>query len=76
MTPNPKTGLVSLPEVITGNLVRKFSEISLYDQHANFEFGSASNSNSTSPRVIACKLATKPSGEDTCRPTGVDMLTG
>jgi hypothetical protein len=37
MTPNPKTGLVTLPEV------------SLYNQHADFELGSASNSNSTSP---------------------------
>jgi hypothetical protein len=47
MTPNPGTGLVTLPEVITGDLARKFSEISLYNQHANFESGSASNSNST-----------------------------
>jgi hypothetical protein len=44
MTPNPRTGLVTLPEVITGDLAGKFSEISLYNQHTNFESGSASNS--------------------------------
>jgi hypothetical protein len=49
MTPNPKTGLVTLPEVITGTLTGKFGEISLYNQHADFEFGSASNLKSTSP---------------------------
>jgi hypothetical protein len=49
MTPNPKTGIVTLPEVITGNLARKFGKISLYNQHADFESGSASNSTSTSP---------------------------
>jgi hypothetical protein len=27
MTPNPKTGLVTLPEVITGTLAGKFGEI-------------------------------------------------
>jgi hypothetical protein len=43
MTPNPKTGLVMLPEVITGNLTKKFGEISLYNQHTDFESGSASN---------------------------------
>jgi hypothetical protein len=64
MTPNPKIGLVSLPEVITGTLVRKFGEISLYNQHADFEFGSASNSNSMFPRVVACELATELSCED------------
>jgi hypothetical protein len=31
MTPNPNTGLVTLPEVITGELTGKFSEISLYN---------------------------------------------
>jgi hypothetical protein len=64
MTPNPKTGLVTLPEVITGNLAKKFGEISLYNQHADFESGSASNSNSTSPWAIACELATEPSCAD------------
>jgi hypothetical protein len=54
MAPNPSTGLVTLPEVITGELTGKFGEISLYNQHADFEFGSASNSNSTSPWAIAC----------------------
>jgi hypothetical protein len=31
MTPNPRTGLVTLPEVITGDLAREFGEISLYN---------------------------------------------
>jgi hypothetical protein len=53
MAPNPSTGLVTLPEVITGDLARKFGEISLYNQHTDFEFGSASNSNLTSPWAIA-----------------------
>jgi hypothetical protein len=43
MAPNPNTGLVTLPEVITGDLAGKFDEISLYNQHADFESGSASN---------------------------------
>jgi hypothetical protein len=54
MTPNPKIGLVTLLEVITGDLAGKFSEISLYNQHADFESRSSSNLNSTSPWVIAC----------------------
>ena len=49
MTPDPKTGLVTLPEVVTGPLVEKFGEFSLCNQVANFEIGSDSNSNSTSP---------------------------
>jgi hypothetical protein len=53
MTPNPKTGLVRLPEVLTGILARKFGEILFYNQHTDFEYGSVSNSNSTSPWVIA-----------------------
>jgi hypothetical protein len=60
MAPNPSTGLVTLPEVITGDLAGKFSEISLYNQHADFESGSASNSNSTSPWAIACEPTTEP----------------
>jgi hypothetical protein len=44
-TPNPKTGLVTLPEVITGTLTGKLGEISLYNQHTDFESGSVSNSN-------------------------------
>jgi hypothetical protein len=48
---------VTLPEVVTGDLTGKFSEISLYNQHADFKLGSASNSNSTSPWAIACELA-------------------
>jgi hypothetical protein len=61
MPPNPETGLVTLPEVVTGNLTGKFGEISLYNQHADFELGSNSNSNSTSPWAIACESATQPS---------------
>jgi hypothetical protein len=64
MTPNPKTGLVTLPEVIMGNLTGKFGKISLYNQHADFESGSASNSNSTSPWIIACEPTTEPSCAD------------
>jgi hypothetical protein len=64
MAPNPSTGLVTLPEVITGKLAGKFGEISLYNQHADFEFGSASNSNSTFPWAIACEPATVPSCAD------------
>jgi hypothetical protein len=31
MPPNPKTGLVTLSEVVTGDLAGKFGEISLYN---------------------------------------------
>jgi hypothetical protein len=55
---------VTLPEVVTGNLTGKFGEISLYNQHANFELGPASNSNSTSPWAIVCESATQPSRTD------------
>jgi hypothetical protein len=64
MTPNPRTVLVMLPEVMTSDLAGKFGEISLYNQHADFESGSASNSNSTSPWVTACESATEPSCVD------------
>jgi hypothetical protein len=52
---------VTLPEVVTGNLARKFGEISLCNQHADFELGPDSNSNSTSPWAIICESATQPS---------------
>jgi hypothetical protein len=61
MPPNPETGFVTLPEVVTGELARKFGEISLFDQHADFELRYASNSNSTSPWAIACEPAAQPS---------------
>jgi hypothetical protein len=61
MPSNPETGLVTLPEVVTGELAGKFGEISLFDQHADFELGSASNSNLTSPWAIVCEPATQPS---------------
>jgi hypothetical protein len=64
MTSNPSTGLVTLPEVVTCDLVGKFGEISLYNQHADFELGSDSNSNSMSPWAIACEPAIEPSCED------------
>jgi hypothetical protein len=64
MTPDPKTGLVTLPEVVTGDAAGKFGEISLYNQHADFESGSASNSNSTSLWDIVCEPATQPSCAD------------
>jgi hypothetical protein len=64
VTPNPSTGLVTLPEVVTGELTGKFGEISLFNQHADFELGSASNSNSTSPWSIAYEPATEPSCAD------------
>jgi hypothetical protein len=64
MMPNPKTGLVTLPEVVTGELAGKFAEISLFDQHADFEFRSTSNSSSTSPWAIVCELASQPSHVD------------
>jgi hypothetical protein len=61
MPSNPETGLVTLPEVVTGELVDKFGEISLFDQHADFELGSASNSSLTSPWAIVCEPATQSS---------------
>jgi hypothetical protein len=64
MPPNPKTGLVTLPEVVTGDLTRKFSEISLYNQHVDFELGFDSNSNSTSPWASACEPAIESSCVD------------
>jgi hypothetical protein len=61
MQPNPKTGFVTLPEVVTGELAGKFGEISLFNHHADFELESAPNSNSTSPWAIACEPAAQPS---------------
>jgi hypothetical protein len=39
MTPNWSTGLVTLPEVVMGELAGKFGEISLFKQHADFGLG-------------------------------------
>jgi hypothetical protein len=47
MTPDSETGLVTLPEVVTGQLVEKFDEFLLYNQVTGFEIRSTSNSNST-----------------------------
>jgi hypothetical protein len=63
MTPDTETGLVTLPEVVTGPLVEKFGEFSLCNQVADFEVGSNSNSNSTSPWIESCEPAPKPSCE-------------
>jgi hypothetical protein len=59
--PNPRTGLVTLPEVVTGELAGKFGKISLFDHHADLELESVSNSNPTSPWAITCELAAQPS---------------
>jgi hypothetical protein len=61
MPPNPKTGFMMLPEVVTGKLAGKFGEISLFNHHADFELEFAPNSNSTSPWAIACEPAAQPS---------------
>jgi hypothetical protein len=61
MPPNPETGFVTLHEVVTGELAGKFGEILLFDQRADFELRSASNSNSTSPWATVCELAAQPS---------------
>jgi hypothetical protein len=55
---------VTLPKVVMGELAGKFGEISLFDQHADFELGPASNSNSMSPWAIVCEPATQPSHVD------------
>jgi hypothetical protein len=55
---------MTLPEVVTDELAGKFGKISLFDQHTDFELGSASNSNSTSPWAIVCESATQPSHVD------------
>jgi hypothetical protein len=68
MPPNPKTGLVTLTEVVTGDLAGIFGEISLYNQQADFEPGSDSNSNSASPWAIACEPAIEPSCADSPLP--------
>jgi hypothetical protein len=55
---------VTLPEVVTGELAGKFGEISLYNQHTDFELGSDSNSNSMSLWAIPCEPAIEPSCAD------------
>jgi hypothetical protein len=64
MTPRPSTGLMTLPEVFTGDLAEKFRKTSLYNQHADFESRSVSNSNSMSPWYITCESATESSCAD------------
>jgi hypothetical protein len=64
MTPNPETRLVMLPKVVTGQLIEKFDNFSLYNQAAGFETGSTSNSNSMTtwiePRELAPELSCRP----------------
>jgi hypothetical protein len=64
MPPNSKTDLVTLPEVVTCVLAGKFGEISLYNQHGDFELGTDSNSNPMSLWAIACEPAIEPSCAD------------
>jgi hypothetical protein len=40
---------VTLPKIVTDTLTGKFGGILLYNQHADFEYGSTSNSNLMSP---------------------------
>jgi hypothetical protein len=65
MNPDLETRLVTLPEVVVGPLVEKFGKFSLCNQVANFEIGSNSNSNLTSPWIVACEPAPEPSRETT-----------
>jgi hypothetical protein len=52
MTPNPKAGLVTLPEVIMGTHTGKFSEISFYNQHVD----STSTSHTVSTPEPSCEI--------------------
>jgi hypothetical protein len=52
---------VTLPEVVTGPLVEKFGEFSLYNQATDFDIGSTSISNSTSLWIETCEPASEPS---------------
>jgi hypothetical protein len=52
---------VTLSEVATDQLVEKFDEISLHNNVADFEFGSATNSNSTTTWVQPRELVPEPS---------------
>jgi hypothetical protein len=61
MTSDPETGFMMLPEATTDQLVKKFDKISLSNNSVGFEFGSASNSTSTSTWVETREPAPKPS---------------
>jgi hypothetical protein len=63
MTSDPETGLMTLPEVVTGPLIEKFDKFSLCNQVADFEVGSDSHSNSTSPLTESREPALAPSCE-------------
>jgi hypothetical protein len=60
MTPDPETGLVTLPEAVTGQLVEKFEEFWLYTQVVDSKIGSASNSKLMSPWIEPRELAPEP----------------
>jgi hypothetical protein len=45
MTPDPEIGLMTLPEVVMGQLIEKFGKFSLCNQVTDLEIGSDSNSN-------------------------------
>jgi hypothetical protein len=60
MPPDLETGFVTLPEVARNQLIEELDEISLYNQAADFEFGSTSNSNSTNTWVEPHELAPEP----------------
>jgi hypothetical protein len=53
-----------LPKIVMGELAKKFGKILLYNQHADFELGYDSNSNSMSLWAIACEPAIEPSCAD------------
>jgi hypothetical protein len=65
MTTDLETWLMTLPEVGVGPLVEKFSKFSLFNQVADFDIKSNSNSNSMSPWIIACELTPESSCETT-----------
>jgi hypothetical protein len=65
MTSDLETRFVMLLEVVAGPLVEKFDKFSLCNQVADFKIGSNSNSNSTSPWIVACEPALEPSCEMT-----------
>jgi hypothetical protein len=61
MTPDSKTGPVTLPEFVTNPLIKKFGEFSFYNQTDDYEIRSDSNTNSTSPWIKSCEPAPEPS---------------
>jgi hypothetical protein len=60
MISNPEIGLVTLPKVIAGQLIKKFDEFSLYNQVVGFETRSTSNLNSMTTWIEPRELAPEP----------------